>query len=215
MLFYLNNGLTMRRYETFVGDTGIRRWGEMIFENEAMARLLSTDGITGFSRLTEYFLFVIRHPFECLAVYTEHLINLLTPIFGQIYVTDFYGLKVPRILLHFGMYALVVIDWTQRQHEGQKPLNQMHSKGILAPVVISLVSILPVIAGKVETRYALAVYLFVYMDVCCHVDFKRVWSRLRKRPLTAICGLGIALMLYFTILSTTFSSHVGPLLRLL
>lgn len=215
MLFYLNNGLTMRRYETFVGDRSIRRWGEMIFENSAMARLLTTDGITSFSRLTDYFLFVIRHPFECMAVYTEHIVNLLTPIFGQIYVTDFYGPKVPRILLHFGMYALVIMDWMQRWHEGWKPVNQMHSKGVLAPVIISLVSVLPVIAGKVETRYALAIYLFVYMDVCWYVDFKRVWRGLRKRPFTAIFGLSLALMLYFTILSNTFSSHVGPLLRLL
>lgn len=77
-----------------------------------MQRLLETDGITAFTSLGDYVLFVLRHPLECAAVYTEHLVNLLTPIFGEIFITDFYGLKVPRILLNFALFVIASFEWS-------------------------------------------------------------------------------------------------------
>lgn len=210
-LYYLNNGLIMRRYETYAGDPNIFHRSTMIFSNDSMLRLLEADGITAFESLGDYILFVLRHPFECIAVYAEHLINLLTPVFGRIFVTDFYGFKVPRILINFALFVIAAADWMLRQ----KPLKAMHEKGRLAPVIVLLVSVLPVIAGKVETRYALPMYLFVYLYVCWHVDYKRLWTAVRNHPWHMLCILAAVLCAYCTILSTTFASFEGPLMRLL
>lgn len=214
-LYYLNNGLTMNRYETYIGDPFILTRAEMTFANNFMIRLLETDGITSFSSFSDYFFFVLQHPLECLVVYVQHFINLLTPIFRRIYVDNFYCFKIPHLLLNFLIFAVSFADWILRTKDGLQPIKKAHDSGLLLPVVIQIISVIPTIVGKVETRYALCIYIFAYLYVCRYADYRRIWQFVRQHPWLTASLLVSTLCMYFTILTTTFASFEGPLMRLL
>lgn len=216
-MFYLNNGLLYRRYETYIGPPVMDEYsgGAIYFLNPDMIALMEIMGIGEMSSLGEYLEFVFTYPVETLITYVHHLVNLCTPMFGAIFVEDLYCEKMPLILLHFALMFSTAADWFLRTRDGQKPWSMLHDKKLLLICFICLIPVLIAIPGKVETRYALPAYMFLYLYAACRVRFVRIVHSIRRHPFMWFAAVVSSAVVYLVLVNDTVSNISGLVLTMM
>lgn len=216
-MFYLNNGLQYRRYETYIGApvTDESSGGAIYFLNPDMIALMNDMGIGEMSSLGEYLEFVFTYPVEVMITYVHHIVNLCTPMFGAIFVDDLYCQKLPLILLHYALMFSVAADWFLRTRDGNKPWVSLQHKKLLFVCAVCLVPVLAAIPGKVETRYALPAYMFLYLYAACRVRFGRIGRSVIRHPFAWTLAAAGGAVLYLTLVNDTVSNLSGLVLTMI
>ncbi|MEE3446725.1 MAG: hypothetical protein VZQ78_11025 [Prevotella sp.] len=98
-------GLTVDRYETFAGKDSVQI-PQMRFDDKAGISLEKKEKVSAGISLTQLVELVFKYPLDIAGIYSRHLINYLTTVWRQAYITDLRvntaWVVLPGIVLLFG-----------------------------------------------------------------------------------------------------------------
>jgi hypothetical protein len=153
----LTEGLRMQRYETFVG---VGHAPQMIYEDEAGARILSEQPRQVVTGTGMYLGLVVDHPITMAGLFAGHVINGLDERYSTPYVEHLNTgsnrwMRLAGFLLVF--LGLVRVLWPA----ARRGLGSSRWRYVLALLFCSLTAV----PSAMEPRYMLPVYLLGYMLV--------------------------------------------------
>lgn len=185
-------GLTMARYETYVGDNDIYKYASVVFEDQVGKKIVDDEGlqIENFSIFDIFRLFV-KYPQDIMTIYVRHFVTLLTPAFLQEYITTFHvgkgvvsGLSI-GIWLILGIYLLYgkdLVKWN-----------------LWIDVVAICFPCLLQALGAPERRFFIPVYLIGYYIVLKVIDYKELAIRLKGSWVRVIICSALIYLLWITV----------------
>lgn len=166
-------GTYVSKYETYVGSTIHYRTPGVQFVDQIANCLLYREGITTENfTLTAVLQLLIKYPLDVCGIYARHLVGLLTPAYGQLYITDIAANKTIRICAAIAVWFFGVFGLYARWGEKTEGRQYLLIGCLNIPAIM-------MIFGAPETRFFLSVYFLWYFYVFCCIDWKQtlVWIR--------------------------------------
>lgn len=172
-------GLSMSRYETYIGDKAYYPKGGVRFINEAGDEIAQNNDVTS---IKDYIKLLFRQPLDLMGIYFEHLISGMTLFYRKVYTED---IRISRktFLLNMAVfvaaYLCILSLWEKRKQKGaQLAVNGACLGLILFPALIA-------VPGALETRFFLPVYVSVYVLLTMFADYRAVCEYLKKHWMSA------------------------------
>lgn len=158
-------GLKYTQYETYIGDFQVFPIAPMVFPDAAGTMLLNEAGLTEATiSIKDIIRLFFRYPLDMTGVYMRHLINMLNPLWGEVYMRDLYGPKLHLTLIN---YFMMVIGFTYARtiklpgNVWQMFRDELWRKKFLVYVTM-LVPCLLILPGAVELRFFFPMYVLFY-----------------------------------------------------
>ena len=209
---YLNNdldlqtqqlfwGLTLPRYETYIGDHTYYGQDAVYFDDPMGAEIINREdlAVENFKTTTVIELF-FKYPLDMLALYMRHLISLMTPAFRQIYITDLYPNK--------GLFATVsILIWIMA---GLGLIHALNKKNITSQTFYMISICIPSLLqmfGAPEIRFFLPVYLLCYVYVFVYIDYKELISYYRGKWIYVLLGSVSIFLLWIVVYGDVLSMN--------
>ena len=186
-------GLTMPRYETYTGDQDEYPNPGVVFNDPVGKEIEQREKlqIETFS-ITAIFKLFLKYPVDMLGIYGRHLINAVTPVFPQMYITNMYSNKgwyiCLAILLWLGCGVGVIFG------EQTQKYNIWTGLYLLAAVIPPVLQM----TGALEWRFFMPVHLLLYYYVCNEIDVKSVMVRLKHQWLRVLAVCVVIFMLWIS-----------------
>lgn len=101
-------GLTIQRYETYVGDE--YPWPAIIFNDAAGKKISALEKleIDEFS-FGDLFRIAAKRPLDLIGIYTRHFISLATPAWNEVYIRELYTNKNVLVILSIVTWFIAAI----------------------------------------------------------------------------------------------------------
>lgn len=205
-------GLKYAEYETYTGDFYIFPVPAMVFPDMAGTMLLNEVGLTESTiSIKDIILLFFRYPLDMIGVYMRHFINMLNPLWGEVYIKDLYGPKLHLTLIN---YFMMVTGFTYaRTVKLPKSVwelfrSEIWKKKFLVYVTM-LVPCLLILPGAVELRFFFPMYVLFYGFLLFEMGWDgikqagRVW---KAHPL--YCGF-VCIMVFAAFLAVWGNTYAG------
>jgi hypothetical protein len=186
-------GLTVHRYETFVGDP-LEYASPAVSFNEDITNKLNIDHTLD-NTLEKYVQIVFNNPMEMLPLYAMHLFNGFDLKSNEGYLThikDFnqkYFFSFTNYLIIFCSIAFFIFN--------AKKIS-LSLIFVLSNIIIPVLLVVPT---AIENRFFLGGYLLFYF--VCSVFYKEIFSLFNKKPIL-IVGFLFFLAMCFNLSNTTY-----------
>ncbi len=213
MEWQLSVGMTYSQYETYIGAGQYPRpdlkfvnsIGTYIYENEALK--IAPNGVLS---IPEYIGLFFKYPLQFLSIYATHFINMLNPIWGGAYITDFSRLTIiPSIANYIILFcsSLYLLPNLNKNKEEKIETKAIRRTNISYYVAIALVLLpcLVILPGAVELRFFIPLYILMYGFVAYVMDIKKLFSKIQSHPILIILCFVIIYALLYTVWSNTYS----------
>lgn len=169
-------GISEIRLESYIGNHAYWSGDNILFHDIAGSTICSVrEGITAETfTFLEFFQLFLKYPLDFIAIYTRHLISLMTPLYSEVYVNDLYISKGINVIISFVIWFLTGLSlWTQFDGQCRKHLTAKNTLffSLLIPPALTIV-------GVSEVRFFLPVYVLSYFAISCCVDWKSVLIKL-------------------------------------
>lgn len=176
--FQLSSGITMQRYETYVGPEENYPKHKFVFEDEAGKRIMEEEGKELVESIGEYIGIVLKYPLDFIGLYTRHLINAFCMPYNHVYIKWLHTFKPWLILLNYtlvftaGMAIILQKSWKQNLtgRQGQKS-------------VYMLATLLPcamILPGAIEMRFFAPLYILMYGYLAYALDYVLLLDYVKK-----------------------------------
>lgn len=164
-------GLLYQRYDTYIGTQV--EFPQIYFIDDVGTRILDIEGLSANSpSLRQYVLLCLKYPFEIIGIYIRHIINILTPLWPDIYVTDLerniFIISISAFTCFFLFVYIYICDGFQ-------------NRKLFCRFIPLLIPVLFIIPGAVEVRYFAALYLMVIGMLCFNTDWRKVMAFIKKK----------------------------------
>ena len=201
-------GLTVDRYETFAGKDSVQI-PQMRFDDKAGISLEKKEKVSAGISLTQLVELVFKYPLDIAGIYSRHLINYLTTVWRQAYITDLRvntaWVVLPGIVLWLiFFYQLFLIKREQWK-------NWLKNE---AWAMVPFISIcLFMIPAAVEVRFFIAAYSIMYGYLAWRADFRTMLAHFREHTVSVALLLTIAFLFWISVMGSTLSGNaVSPVL---
>jgi len=201
-------GLSSSRYETYIG-TPIAYPSPGVAYTDAIGQAIQAKekiSIETFSFM-DYFRLFLKYPLDFCGIYTRHMVSLLTPIYGELYITELYASKALRIMLAILLWiagALGVITGTVHQGKDiirSKTVNIIPALCVMIPCFLQLF-------GSPEIRFFVGVHFMLYYFVCCCIDYKQLWSFLKANIVPILIPVVVIVFAWLSIIGDILARNV-------
>lgn len=155
-LFHLSYGIKYDRTDTFVGNIPDDYISPMVCYDDKQGRNLLQEKLEGKDVLDsaeKYFELAINHPLILTGIYGRHFLNILYPVFPEIYIRDMGRPKVLNLVLFFLLGASFIRNMIKCDHTERK---RFFLTALFLPCIVALPTF-------VEVRYFIALYFLI----CC------------------------------------------------
>lgn len=197
-------GITLQRYETSVDKTS--PGAGVFYLDKAGERLFAANkiGSEPFG-LRAYLKLAIQNPIDFIGIYGRHIVNGLDLRDGEVYTMGQPWKKnalaaFNLLILISGLLVITLTIALQRVNTEQK------IKGAFW-TFLTLLPVMAIIPGAIETRFFLALHLSIYCALAFSTDFGSIKTLLRRHWLLIGLALVVCTTLFFSISTTTMS---GP-----
>lgn len=192
-------GLSMSRYESYVGDNIVYPQGGVRFDDFVGYQILAREGVTAenFTYGTLLHLF-LKYPLDMCGIYTRHFVTLLTPIFSDSYIHELFQPKLVRITVN-------IILWLCAGTYAVYAAPPIKIRKILLIAGLILPSLLQFF-GAPEIRFFLLIHLLFYCYICFGVCWKELWVFVNKHPIRVAIPALIIFFAWTTVISNTLQS---------
>ena len=148
--------------------------------------------------LTEYCGIMLTHPFHFIALYLTHLLNMLSPYFAQVYITNLSVAKWPYLFLMYGVCYCVVWDIASKFRTKLYTLRGLLDSKFI-PVLAVLIPGLAIVPGAVEYRFGMPLFWLIFTYFVWGCSWKQRWIDLKAAPVGRCLGFlaGLAAMICF------------------
>lgn len=150
----LQAGIGCSRYDTYIGD--MAQYGSSVIEfddkiGEAVLSRCSTGNLTPFQMILSL---VFRYPLDMAGIYIRHLLNMLYPIYPNMYVEDITKDKSVLLILFYTVLFIAICNFIS--------FFKLKSERWVwfALIIVPFICILP---GQVEIRFSIALHFLIYM----------------------------------------------------
>lgn len=200
MLAQVAWGIKYQRYDTYIGfrfGNDEQSDARMFFIDPVGEKLLQKESITSFASWKQFFKFCKKYPLEVAGIYVRHFVNLMFPVWPETYVKKIGNFKLFAVFLGIVPFFLFGVALAAGAVRNLPELMKTY-----APLLISTLFIL---AGAVESRFFISVFMLVFGTLSFSTDWKKVWGDYVLEHKFACLGL-------FVILSGLVISQWGVML---
>ncbi len=197
-------GITLQRYETSVDKSS--PGAGVFYLDKAGEHLFAANkiGSEPFG-LRAYLKLALQNPVDFIGIYGRHIVNGLDLRDGEVYTMGQPWKKNALasfnfLILFSGLLVIVLTIATQRANAAQT------TKGVFW-TFLTLLPVMAIIPGAIETRFFLALHLSIYCALAFSSDIGSIKTLLRRHWLLIGLALTVSAMLFFSISTTTMS---GP-----
>ena len=201
-------GITFQRYETTI-DPSVPG-PEVYYPDVAGQRLhdalhIDADSFT----VADYLGIVVHHPLDFAGIYGRHLVNGLDVRDGAAYTrvqsASRNGFAFCNFLVVFlGSALLLTAAWAHPPVDGP-------SRICWTWACMSLMPVLMIVPGAIETRFFLPLHLAFYSAIAFSAEPRRIAVALRRHWLPIAAAFGVSAAIFFAItLNTMASVEYGP-----
>lgn len=192
-------GLTQPRYETYAGSSELYPSPSVYFDDPVGQEILRREHITiesfGFKDVARL---ILKYPLDMVGIYTKHLISMLTPLFGEVYIQNIYTDKGIIILVNMVVWILAGIYFLL----GIKHKNIDGNCVWLIPFVIPC---LLQMFGACELRFFLGIHLIVYYYVLVCIDYAYLYSVIKGHLISVLACSAVVIILWISVISDILS----------
>lgn len=200
MLKQLYWGLLYQRYDTYLYGVVAEHEPQIYFTDPVGSALLAKEGITEFLNWSDFFAFIIKHPFDVIGIYVRHLVNVLFPCWPSQYVKN---LDNNKIIIGFISYVCIFLFCVA-------VYNKFIKKKFLQNYMALLVPCIFILPGAVEVRFAAALYIMMIGTLCYNVqwsDMKAYILENKIKLLIAFLVLGGLMLALWTSMLASDSTY--------
>lgn len=203
--FQLTSGITVQRYETYVGPEDGYPKHKFIFEDEAGKRIMEAEGKVLLESIGEYVGDVLKYPLDFIGIYTRHLLNAFCLPYNHAYVKWLHAYKPWLILAN---YTLVFIAGMAIILQKSWKLSLLKRNNIyMLATLIPCVMILP---GAIEMRYFVQMYILMYGYLVYAADYGLLLNYTKKHMVKVLAAyIGILCVCLSVWGSTMASAECG------
>ena len=188
-------GMDMQKYDTYV-NAGVL-WSEPTVcflwkPGEFLKPLLYQQTLRGYCST------MLKHPLHFIALYITHFLNMLSPYFTQVYITDLTVTKWPYLFLMYGICYCVVWDIASKFKTKLYTLRGLLDSKFI-PVLAVLIPGLAIVPGAVEYRFGMPLFWLIFSYFVWGCSWKQRWIDLKAAPVGRCLGFlaGLAAMICF------------------
>ena len=148
--------------------------------------------------LREYCSIMLRHPFRFVTLYATHLVNMLSPYYTKVYITDLTATKWPYLFLMYGVCYCVVWDIAAKCRTKIYTLRTVLDSKFI-PVLAVLIPGLAIVPGAVEYRFGMPLFWLIFSYFVWGCSWKQRWIDLKAAPIGRCLGFlaGLITLLCF------------------
>ena len=176
-------GLEYQKYDTYAGDFFYKDVeqdkAQMFFVEPVGVRLLEeakkikNDSGSNFQAA----LYIVQHPFEMLGIYFRHFANLLFPCWPNQYIMKINNNKAACAIAALVVIYLFALSLSFRSY---------YTGSFFLSFLPALVACLFIVPGAVESRFFLAVFLFMVSCLLYNTDIKQLCSKIKCNALMVV-----------------------------
>lgn len=174
--FQLSSGITMQRYETYVGSEDRYPKHKFIFEDEAGKQIMEREEKVLVESIGEYISIVIKYPLDFIGLYTRHLLNAFCIPYNHVYIRWLSAFKPWLILVNYtlvfitGMAIALQKSWKLNGVNGQKSVYML----------ATLLPCLMILPGAIEMRFFAPMYILMYGYLAYAADYALLIRYIKK-----------------------------------
>ena len=209
----LYSGIFSQRYETVL-DTSLPLSGAIRFDDPMGWQVLNTTGGYRIGSFGGGLKLLAKFPIEFIGIYTRHLVNLLNPVYGEVYVLNLHRFKFHYTFINYClMYltALGIITYIKLRRsafDGKQEITNPNQPLVLQlcfllPIAISCLAIIP---GQPEIRFFFPLYVLMYGFLAYVFNLKEIWRLIKEHWILVILTFCSFLFLFIAIWGNTFAS---------
>ena len=206
-------GISHQRYETFNGDEAEYPYCIIYSDDPVGLELIERENITaetfGYSTVIKLF---FKYPLDVAGIYVRHFINLLTPVFSQVYVTNVHTSKGVFVSCSIWMWLIaglmmIVELKVRKKHVTTAEQSVSDSKMFnLCLGVAIIVSNLLQCMGMPELRFFIGVHMMMYFYLFVHVDWSNSWNTIKKNKVSILCVMCMLYLLWISLVGDTLAN---------
>ncbi len=194
-------GVSMPRYETYIGDRDKYEHLGVYFDDPVGEELLDREGLVvdefGVKDLVKLF---FKYPLDMISIYTKHFVSLMSPGWREMFLTDMYVNKGISIVISFLIWCVAALGLIVA-HLNKACKDKCTVAFVLAIILPGLMQAF----GAAEIRFFIAVYLVIYYFVFKMVDYGDIYSFFRGNALTMSVAIILAFALWVSVLGDVLS----------
>lgn len=202
MLEQLKWGVWMERYATYIGDLSEFEGPAMHFVDNIGMNIINSmekaDLWTGFSSYKEFIGLIFSHPLDFAGIYMRHLLNMLYPVYPDLYIQDIVKDKSILLILFYTILFIAISNF----------INSFRIKGgkwvWLCFILLSCICILP---GAVEIRFFISMHFIIYMYAV--LGIKDFWVRSIKCKVKFVVTYVLGILIYIAYAGAMLSTTMG------
>lgn len=203
----LYTGLSSIRLESYVGDHAYWLADNIVFRDVVGEYIVNTYTVQNNITVSDigildFIKIFFQYPMDMIGIYTRRLVSLMTPLYRNIYVHDLFTPKGWNVLLSFLIWFATAIGacFTLKG----KVREFFTSKSIL--LYTMLFPNLLTIVGMSEIRFFIFIYFAVYFLVCCVIDWRKVFAKIKIHALKVVFSFVLILCLWTGVVSSLMTN---------
>lgn len=202
--FQLTSGITMQRYETYVGSEDGYPKPKFIFEDEAGKEIMRQEGKELLYSVGEYLEIVMKYPLDFIGIYTRHLINALCTPYNHVYVKYLHAFKPWLILINYTllfMAGLAIAVQKSYKLNIKKKTDESYFY-----LIFSLIPCLLILPGAIEMRFFAPFYILIYGYLAYKTDYRQLYTYVKKHLLKVGSAYAVILCVFLSVWGNTLAA---------
>ncbi len=163
-----------------------------------------------------------QYAFSYVGVCFRHIVQMLNPIFGEIYITNPHKIKIQLTIINFALMictclglgrSIMRIQIADMPEQGRTSRAQAAFKTLGSILLWFLPLILPclaIIPGAPEQRFFLPLYMLMYAFLAFCLDWKDLAAWIKRRRWTVIISSLLLLITFLTLISAAWTNSTLP-----
>jgi hypothetical protein len=156
---------------------------------------------------TEYINLFFKYPFEFCGIYLRHFINMLNPLFGEIYIKDILKFKTNKILINYLILFIASLWIALKLKKG----NIQRMMYYILFISSSLLPCLTILLGAVEERFFVPVYTYIYIEITCFIKYGEVLAFIKRYKLFIGFLFVFLFIVIYSVWTVTYANIELPL----
>ncbi len=178
-IIQLRTGISVPRYETFVGDAAEYPNPGVYFENVLGKELAARASI---GTILDFVIWALSNFWSVLGLYMEHVLSAITIFWRKAYLTtisvDLAAFLINALLFITGCSGLCLAD--------KRNWKQAIDWGTLCAFLLPALLALP---GALEVRFVLSLYMMLYGYLALKLDYVSLVYKIKEKPYWCIFSL--------------------------
>lgn len=194
-------GMSTPRYETYAGALTAYPTAPVYFKDPIGEEIILREGINiGTISYGMLLKLAMKYPLDMIGLYCKHLLAGMTPAWRAGFITDIYTNKGLLVTISIGIWLVAALDILENIRKKQWSDAGWYCAAIALPCLLQM-------AGSVELRFLLPMYLLAYYYVFAAIDYRALWSGVKSKIISVLTVMLVIFVLWTSIIGSVLSMN--------